>query len=1087
MGNEKKRPRLSVSDQTKQNLSVQGSHLTDEDRKKEIDEIYSHMEVKIQERNELLWCYVPLLSKTYPKDIRPKKISQFYIEKGDINHEEIQNGGIVKCRVRGIGKRYFNLTAISPEKRLDVLEDIRAIHHPAPSQENRRLDALARLLEGTHICVAVYRKKDNTLLITANDINERTRKTTISEGALIADVMEHFTNQEKRNDLDKEIEIFNRMCLASVKSSDTSGIKISDATITRISDYIFNDKERNWKTLSVLNLLEIATGNPALTDPLESGDIMRAFFIISDLARDFRKVKDFFSKENFSFDILNFGEQNVHAELRMIDYLLKNQGINFINDTHYIGISKLCCAKCELVIKTMNFTMKEGVIETRGEHGIGADDKKWQAPHFLYKKGIKEFPKETQDYLNLLLHKYDVFSSSLQSPSKEKAEMYGKVLGILDLKEGNAINSLMKKYTFLDCIHQLMSKEGIPNPDRKIAGFYLYRQKSEVHVLVIQNKHTYETLNLTRLAKNNQQYKDILNKIEWTINRDTEVRLDDKLVELLVSSCKYPHFLNGSIMSIESVLSDRDLFLSDISIKFVSLNLNGKIQYLNIGSLRDIDSDLREIYRDLFIINDFLIKQEKKPVNQYASQSSSDEEMEIEITVSGILKKLDDIKNIFEKRKKNGLSITESIFWQEVWDVLKIKIVTLTENSSKDCKYCIELIESAKSKIRDLYTIDEKQLIEIMQTLYNACISSAPQINLDDAKSFETVDSNAKKTNTGQQAPCNLVARDSPLNTGSQSKEKEEEASQEQRGWNCFDIAVDLASKLENQNKDPDERAISARQKFVEYVLANKDDLRYRKLLAPEIRHAAALTVTYMIIQGSEDENEMRQALQLEEFFQLRDAIDPDDSYNQYLIHKNIEKLFENKSSLEFPRGSLPGIMRNDELKQIVLNYQNAHENIKPTVAQCNHLLGKPEGSYFSYEELAKYFAENTRQAQNLAAFNKFKEAHEIFSPCEEAFNNFCERADIYENYVTYYYGTPDEEGRYGWFSFQRTFSGEESTSMIDIAALFLEKRIIVKNSSGTVIHTSTQDFHEEVEVLYNGSNHFSAISNNSSGFSLSH
>lgn len=724
----------SRRDTKKRRLTEDKPPLTDDDIKKEIDQIYNNAKEEIQRRNELLWRYIPLSSEICPKGVTPKKISDFFkLENDDIDNSQVEEGGILQYRIKGFGKRYFNLTEVSDnDTRIKILKDMRSIHHLATPQQNRRLDALSRLLEGSHICVAVYRQKDNTLLITANDINERTRKTTISEGTLIADVMRYFTDKEKRDNPDKEIEIFNRICLASVKSSDTSGIKISDATIKRISDYILN-KDRNWKTLSVLELLEIATGNPALTAPFESGDIMRAFFIISDLARDFRKVKSFFSKEDFTFKVLNIGKQNVHAELRMIDYLLKNDRINFINDTHYIGISKLCCAKCELLIKTMNFTMKENkttgkdFIETRGEHGIGADDTKWQEPDFLDEdeEEIEAFPEKVRDYRELLLNKYNIFRRYLgyateedddDSP-EEKIEMHRKVSGILDLKEGNPIHLLMKKYVFFDCVYQLMYKEGKPNPDKKKPGVYLYRQGSakEIYVLIIHHDYTPETLNLTRLAKRDQQYKAFLNSIEWPTTMNIELQPDDKLAQLLVSSCKRLHFLNENIMPIESILSDREHFLSDTSTNFVSLNLDGKAQYLNIKELRDKASNFSEIYRDLFIINHLLIKQEKKPVSQYPSQSSSNEEGEIEMTPKGILKRLDNIISRLKEYTIVRREIKDSLFVELVENVLGITLET--EESSSHYKNYIKIIADAKSEIENLDEINEEKLKNIIQAL----------------------------------------------------------------------------------------------------------------------------------------------------------------------------------------------------------------------------------------------------------------------------------------------------------------------------------------------------------------------------------
>lgn len=300
-----------------------------------------------------------------------------------------------------------------------------------------------------------------------------------------------------------------------------------------------------------------------------------------------------------------------------------------------------------------------------------------------------------------------------------------------------------------------------------------------------------------------------------------------------------------------------------------------------------------------------------------------------------------------------------------------------------------------------------------------------------------------------------------------------------QLGWNCFDTAVNLGGMLSPQSCNSQENSILTRRTFVDYVIEHKRNEKYRKLLAPEIKHAAALTVSYMIMKKSDDTEEINRAIELlVELFQLRHVVESDDVFYQALIDRNIEKLSENKSLLEFPRGLLPKIMRTDALKDIVIEYQNAHHDMNKALIACNEQLGQVEGQRLNEQELTEYFASEENQLAYSEAFKLYCKAREVMHPHEEAFDNFCESIDTYENYVKHYYGIPEGSKEGGWFAFQREFEGERSTSMIDIASLFLEKQIIVKSQSGKIIYsTQCSHFEQIIEIQYNGVDHFEAIS----------
>lgn len=322
-----------------------------------------------------------------------------------------------------------------------------------------------------------------------------------------------------------------------------------------------------------------------------------------------------------------------------------------------------------------------------------------------------------------------------------------------------------------------------------------------------------------------------------------------------------------------------------------------------------------------------------------------------------------------------------------------------------------------------------------------------------------------------QQYPApHLRASRSPL-TLEPTKETSAVKVSVQLGWNCFDVAVDLSNALDIRHHDPEQKAIAARQELVRFALENSGDIRYRKLLAPEIRHAAALTVAYILLSAEDRDKHVTQALQIEELFAIHKALDPDDVYNRLLIGKDLEKLLAEKMPLRFPVGSLPTAMRTDALRNVVLAYQNAHEAMRAAVATCNTELGNLEGACLSLDDLDTYFLTEEHRAAHAHAYDEFSRSRRLtFTPHEEAFHAFCEREDTYRDYVQCYYGQRE------WFAFQRNFHGEQNSSMIDIVAILLQKLIIIHGPTNDIIYHTQSCFPEAVHVQYNGHNHFATM-----------
>jgi curved DNA-binding protein CbpA len=215
-------------------------------------------------------------------------------------------------------------------------------------------------------------------------------------------------------------------------------------------------------------------------------------------------------------------------------------------------------------------------------------------------------------------------------------------------------------------------------------------------------------------------------------------------------------------------------------------------------------------------------------------------------------------------------------------------------------------------------------------------------------------------------------------------------------GWNCFDIAVGI-----NRND------------LIEYALYNNTD-EFRELLAPEIRHAAALTAVYM--NGYEGANEER-AYRLAKLFNLMEILkgnDKEGDVTKQLSREANEILDEDKLA-ELEQNILPKSMRKEQLQQLINAY----------LEDTN----------------------NDTHEQNLQMY--------------------CMAPRTYKQYIRNYYG------KRGWVAFQRSFLGETNTSMIDIAARMLNKVIIIYQENQEIYRTQNRGTTGEIEINYNGTNHF--------------
>lgn len=138
-------------------------------------------------------------------------------------------------------------------------------------------------------------------------------------------------------------------------------------------------------------------------------------------------------------------------------------------------------------------------------------------------------------------------------------------------------------------------------------------------------------------------------------------------------------------------------------------------------------------------------------------------------------------------------------------------------------------------------------------------------------------------------------------------------------------------------------------------------------------------------------------------------------------------------------RFSLPESMQTKEVQTLVNNYNDAHEKMRNVVTQCNSSLEYGEGQRKSLAELDAFFKHEANHNQNRDVYELFAKArHELFTPHEQEFEKYCNHPDTYRVYIKNYYGQNQ------WFAFQPSSTSDKQTSMINIAARFLNTQIIV-------------------------------------------
>ncbi len=331
-----------------------------------------------------------------------------------------------------------------------------------------------------------------------------------------------------------------------------------------------------------------------------------------------------------------------------------------------------------------------------------------------------------------------------------------------------------------------------------------------------------------------------------------------------------------------------------------------------------------------------------------------------------------------------------------------------------------------------------------------------------------------------------------------------------QCGWNCFDLAVGLDTALKIDEKDAKTRAHATRDKLVAFALDEKNISEFRRLLAPEIRHAAGLTAVYLNLQKDKENSAKERNTRLAELFGVAETLAKariNEASTQAEISQQIVKLLaeddrskQDVDVIGLDRHTLPASLQTEALRTLVNDYQGADEamqkelrslcaqypEMQAAVDACKQALSKTQGNrvinIVAAEDLYVFLKMPEQQKRYPLAWEMYsKQYHEKFVPHEKALQTYCEDEKTYSTYVKDYYGKQQ-----GWVAFQRSFKGEgANTSMVDIAARLLNVQIVVCQKDPKTSNvweeiyctaSAVTQYGKKMYVQFNGRDHFIAL-----------
>ncbi len=263
------------------------------------------------------------------------------------------------------------------------------ISHDDVAPHFRRLDSLARLLEGNAKCAAIYyHEPKNILWIANNKIYDNSRnKNQCLEN------LEYTFYLISQEDLNIE-DIFNKLTqiiYINFKNEDwrkMDKFKDDKELKERIKKHLKNLFEsslttKEWQQREIKNLKRSPLDNVKLSIIEKVVKLTRDFLKIRAFLLSTKNKNDIAGSillaiKNSNYKPLRYEDNKVHAEMRILS---KIYSASTATGYFYIGISKLCCAHCARAIEAFNNNRaSDETIKCRGLHGQVYN---WHVPNFI--------------------------------------------------------------------------------------------------------------------------------------------------------------------------------------------------------------------------------------------------------------------------------------------------------------------------------------------------------------------------------------------------------------------------------------------------------------------------------------------------------------------------------------------------------------------------------------------------------------------------------------------------------------------------------------------------------------------------------
>ncbi len=280
------------------------------------------------------------------------------------------------------------------------------MHESSPSVDQRRLDELAWLLEGTSMCAAVS-VINSSFYIASNDFFSGTEKRPQNKQVdYFCKIMEYFRDLangkiEKNNQDGRRDELIMSICKAQIAIGTFGRTRVDDTVFAQVArskvldrpfgdsfssethtDFLTRYNREAYLTyaygLDVLRRIKKIEESIKKANKADFSDItpdeLAAFKSFTHQDIDARKSNILFSEPL----------KDVHAELQVLTEMIKIIVVKIsgpapLPDEIYIGISKRCCLNCHMMLDAANEVLKKIGVSIRFE-GAHDDEPKWICP-----------------------------------------------------------------------------------------------------------------------------------------------------------------------------------------------------------------------------------------------------------------------------------------------------------------------------------------------------------------------------------------------------------------------------------------------------------------------------------------------------------------------------------------------------------------------------------------------------------------------------------------------------------------------------------------------------------------------------------